>query len=238
MPGISGVAFVWRWLAITSLAVSWLAGAAFEKFYIWRKLDTTDFNNKGSRRKSSPGFNQARFQEKLAVILTAGIVIFGAVSCSRASNLKRRFVEPAELVEQDFTPSGSPGVYELPKDISLQMVSDPSSNRASLIQWKPQERIIEVSCRASDTLHVHTFMFPGWEAYIDGRPAPIRTDDVLKTMLIDVPQGNHIVRLAFANTTMRSRAQSLSLMTLLACALILIVNPLIAFIKRVRIMDV
>jgi 6-pyruvoyl-tetrahydropterin synthase-like protein len=238
MPGISGMAFVWRWLAITSLAASWLAGNAFEKFYARRQLNKKEFDETGSpRREASPDFNRARMQEALVIILTIGVVIFGAISCSRASNLKRRFVEPAEFVEQDFTPTGSPGVYELPKDISLQMVANPSSNRASLIEWKPEERMIEVSCLASDTLRVYTFMFPGWEAFIDGSPAPIKTDDVLKTMLIDVPQGSHTVRLAFANTALRSRAQTLSLIALSACALIIIVNRLTAFLKHFHIIQ-
>jgi len=204
MPGISGMAFLWRWLAITTFATSMLAGAVFEK--LWAE---------NFERRSSGLF---------AATLTIAILAFGVISCARASNLKLQFVAPADCVEQDFTPKDAPDVRALPTGASLRMLSDSPDSAARLIEWKPQERVIEISAATNDTLHVYSFMFPGWEAFVDGRAVPVETHPDLKTMLIDVPQGDHTIKLIFSNTTTRLRAQALSLIALLICGLLSILK--------------
>lgn len=203
MPGISGMAFLWRWLSITTFATSMLAGIVFEKLWV---------ENSGLRRS----------RDLLAVTLTVATLIFGVISCARASNLKLQFVAPADCVEQDFTPKGAPDARALPTDASLQMLSDAPDSIARLIEWKPQERVIEVSAATSDTLHVYSFMFPGWKAFVNDRAVPIQTQPDLKTMLIDVPQGSHTIKLIFSNTTTRLYAQALSLIALCVCALFIV----------------
>lgn len=205
MPGISGMAFLWRWLAITTFATSMLAGVVLDK------LSIENFRLKDSR-------------SLFAAALTVAILVFGVISCARASNLKLRFVAPSDCVEQDFTPKGAPDVYTLPASASLQMLSDSPDSATRLIEWKPQERVIEVSATAGDTLRVYSFMFPGWTAFVDGRPVPVRTHPELKTMLIDVPQGDHTIKLVFSNTTMRLRAQVVSLISLCISASLLILK--------------
>ena len=204
MPGISGMAFLWRWLAITTFATSMLAGAAFEK------LRVENFKRTGLGL--------------LAIALTVAILVFGVISCARASNLKLQFVAPAECVEQDFTPKDAPDVRGLPADKTFQMLSDSPDSAARSVEWKPQERVIEVSAATNDTLHVYTFMFPGWEAFVDGHAVPVETHPDLKTMLIDVPQGDHTIRLIFSNTATRLRAQALSLIALSICGLLSILK--------------
>jgi hypothetical protein len=205
MPGISGMAFLWRWLAITTFATSMLAGVAFDKMWI---------ENLGLRRG----------RDLFAVTLTVATLIFGVISCARASNLKLQFVAPAGCVEQDFTPKCAPDARTLPADAPLQMLSHAPDSAARLVEWRPQERVIEVSAATSDTLHVHSFMFPGWKAFLNDRAVPIRTQPELQTMLIDVPQGSHTIKLIFSNTATRLYAQALSLASLCACALLIVLK--------------
>ena len=91
---------------------------------------------------------------------------------------------------------------------------------------------MEVFAATGDTLHVCSFMFPGWEASVDGNPAQIRTEARLKTMLIDVPQGSHMIKLVFANTFAGRRAQALSLMVLCASAFVIILTGLAPLLKQ------
>jgi hypothetical protein len=205
MPGISGMAFLWRWLAITTFAISMLAGVVFEKL-------------------RAENFRRRRSRDLFAVTLTVAILVFGVISCVRASNLKLQFVAPADCVEQDFTPKDAPDVRALSAGGTFQMLSDSPDSAARLIEWKPQERVIEVSAATNDTLHVYSFMFPGWEAFVDGRAVPVETHPDLKTMLIDVPQGSHTIKLIFSNTTTRLRAQTLSLIALSICGLLSILK--------------
>jgi hypothetical protein len=204
MPGISGMAFLWRWLAITTFATSMLAGAAFEKLRI-ESLRRTGRN-------------------LFTVTLTVATLIFGVISCARASNLKLQFVAPIDCVEQDFTPKDAPDVRALPVAGAFQMLSDSPDSAARLIEWKPQERVIEVLAATGDTLHVHSFMFPGWRAFVDDRAVPVETHPDLKTMLIDVPQGRHTIKLIFSNTTTRALSQALSLIALSISALLIILK--------------
>ncbi|MGA9768115.1 MAG: 6-pyruvoyl-tetrahydropterin synthase-related protein [Blastocatellia bacterium] len=204
MPGISGMAFLWRWLAITTFATSMLGGAAFEKLRI---------ENIGRTGR-----------DLFAVTLTVAALIFGIISCACASNLRLQFVAPIDCVEQDFTPKDAPDVRALPVAGAFQMLSDSPDSSARLIEWKPQERVIEVLAATGDTLHVYSFMFPGWRAFVDDLPVPVETHPDLKTMLIDVPQGSHTIKLIFSNTRTRARAQALSLIALSISALLIILN--------------
>jgi hypothetical protein len=228
MPGISGMAFMWRWLAITNLATSALAGAVVDKLYARNQPDKKHVEN----RTHLTIFNRGRIRELLAATLTIGVLTFGVISCARASNLKLRFIAPADFVEQDFTPAGAPAINELPRDISMRLLSNSPGSHARLIEWKPQERVMEVFAATGDTLHVCSFMFPGWEASVDGNTVPIRIEARLKTMLIDVPQGSHTIKLVFANTFTGRRAQALSFITLCASAFVIILTEFAPLLKQ------
>lgn len=229
LPGVSGMAFVWRWLAIASLATSFLSGAAVERLLALNQPAMGKDAVTAERANS----NRLRIWKLLTVVLTAGAVVFGAIACACASNLKLQFVAPADCIEQDFTPAGAPSVYDLPREGSLRMMSDSPFNQARLIEWKPQERVIEITTRTSDTLRVNSFMFPGWEAFADGVATPIRTDEQLKVMLLDAEPGNRTIKLVFANTPARSFAEWLSLMASSCCALIMLIEFLIRTRNRV-----
>ena len=228
MPGISGMAFMWRWLAITNLATSAFAGVVVDKLYARNQPGKKHVED----RTHAMIFDRRRIRETLAATLTIGVLAFGVISCARASNLKLQFVAPADFVEQDFTPAGAPGITELPRNISISMLSNSPGSYARLIEWKPQERVMEVFAPTGDTLHVCSFMFPGWEASVDGDAVPIRTEARLKTMLIDVPQGSHTIKLVFANTFARRWAQALSLTALCAAACVMIITGFAPLFKQ------
>jgi hypothetical protein len=65
--------------------------------------------------------------------------------------------------------------------------------------------------------------FPGWEASIDGQPAPVRALDGLGWITLDVPEGTHDVTLQLARTPLRAAAEAVS-----AVALVLVAGLLAA----------
>jgi hypothetical protein len=213
MPGIDGIAFMWRWMAVATLATAMLAGAAVER---WRVAHSLRRREARAVAEKVAGANR-RLSMVATLATTLAVLGFGIIACARASNLKQPFAVPVDYVEQDFTPAGAPSIGDLP-DAQLQLLSGAPENRARLIEWKPQERVIEVSATGPDTLHVCSFMFPGWMARLDGEDAPLRQHPTLKTMLIDVPSGSHTIRLTFANTPMRGRAEAVSGVALIICA--------------------
>ena len=65
-------------------------------------------------------------------------------------------------------------------------------------------------------LSLHAFWMPGWAATIDGKPAPTAPTDAIGVVGVDVPAGEHRVRLAFGPTPLRVAATIVSLLALAA----------------------
>jgi hypothetical protein len=64
-------------------------------------------------------------------------------------------------------------------------------------------------------LSLHTFYFPGWQAYIDGAPARTFPRGSLGLASVTVPPGDHTVSLRFQDTPLRTTANLISLLTAL-----------------------
>jgi hypothetical protein len=64
------------------------------------------------------------------------------------------------------------------------------------------------------TVRVRIFAFPDWQAFVDRVRLPTRPDPVTGGILLDLPAGEHEVRLQFAMTPIRRTAAVVSLVTL------------------------
>jgi hypothetical protein len=64
------------------------------------------------------------------------------------------------------------------------------------------------------------FYFPGWQAYVDGQAVDLKPEANSGLIMVAVPAGAHELYLRFADTPLRSAANSLSIATLAAMALI------------------
>ena len=78
-----------------------------------------------------------------------------------------------------------------------------------------------------------TLVFPGWRAFLDGKPAPLATapyDPAVQLghgfAIVAVPPGEHIVRLAFGPTVARLLGGALSIVGAGACVLLVVVTAL------------
>ncbi len=79
-------------------------------------------------------------------------------------------------------------------------------------------------------LAFHTVYFPGWTAYLDGNRVPIEYSTwyeyeegrraALGVSLVEVPAGNHLVRLVFEDTPVRTWSNSLSVLSALAVGIL------------------
>ncbi|MFB0546697.1 MAG: 6-pyruvoyl-tetrahydropterin synthase-related protein, partial [Anaerolineae bacterium] len=64
------------------------------------------------------------------------------------------------------------------------------------------------------TARFHTFYFPGWRAYVDGRPVDIEIVEPRGLIAVPVPAGEHEVWVRFGGTPDRAISGFLSLLTL------------------------
>jgi hypothetical protein len=70
------------------------------------------------------------------------------------------------------------------------------------------------------------FHFPGWNAWLDGRPQPVYADGPHGLLAVDLPAGRHELRLSFGDTPLRRVAWVVSLIALLLFTAVLFRWPL------------
>lgn len=206
LPGLSTLLFPWRWVAIMEVALAFLSGYIF----IWE----------GKRRISSTFF--------LAFIaLSAGII---GTSSFFPANAVAKFKNSGQ-----FSYKMSPGVENIPvwahkwlylhNDLTPKPVSFAAGEGNCNVElWAPQERIFDCASSAPSRVRIATFYYPGWEASLDGKNLLPDLEKNSGAILLDIPEGEHVVRLRFVNTPLRSIAQwtsviSLFLLIILASAL-------------------
>jgi hypothetical protein len=73
-------------------------------------------------------------------------------------------------------------------------------------------------------LRISTFYYPGWTALINGREIPIGIEKDSGAMLLGLPSGGNTVLLEFRNTPLRRAAGWVSILSLFAAMLGLVVE--------------
>jgi hypothetical protein len=229
LPGMAAVAFVWRWLAIAMLAMAMLAGAATDGLLADIRRSRLMVRTGSGRHQVGPVVWAV-----VVALLLIGSLVFGIVAAARASNLRIPFVAPAENFEQDFTPSGTPSVVELPRGKTCEFIPASPEAEARLIEWQPERRVIETTSPTGGVLHLYSLMYPGWTATVDGSPLIIETHPQLKTMLIGIPPGHQRLTLAFNDTPTRRVAGRISLAAFGVIVVMLLASRLRHQISRTR----
>ncbi len=79
---------------------------------------------------------------------------------------------------------------------------------------------VRVAGQTPVTLQFYTYWYPGWRAWIDGEEAPTRPEGPNALITLDVPAGEHDVRIRFTNTPLRSLAALITILTLLILVLL------------------
>lgn len=73
-------------------------------------------------------------------------------------------------------------------------------------------------------MRIHTYWFPGWRAYIDGKEVNIDYSNEYGLMDIRVPAGEHKIDIKLGDTALRLIAKAISLISLLILGLIIFVK--------------
>lgn len=83
-----------------------------------------------------------------------------------------------------------------------------------ILKWKSEHRVIAVTADDPLTIRIRTFNFPGWKAYVDGIQTAIHTEEGSGAILIDIPEGAHLIDLRFKDTSIRYYAKLMTLFSL------------------------
>ena len=87
----------------------------------------------------------------------------------------------------------------------------PAGARAQRLQHTAAGEAYRVESRQAFQARFLTFYFPGWQAELDGRPAPITTEAETGLITVSVPAGSHELGLWFADTPLRRAADATSI---------------------------
>jgi hypothetical protein len=102
----------------------------------------------------------------------------------------------------------------------LDRASLPPAARAELLRQNATTHRYRVDTPQPFTLRLNQFDYPGWQADLDGQPAPIRPEPATGLILVDVPAGTHTLTIHFGETPTRLVALTLTGLTLLAILLL------------------
>lgn len=81
-------------------------------------------------------------------------------------------------------------------------------NRLDMIRQWPDLQVeqmdtaaMRVTVTSARPVRFRQFYFPGWTATLNGQPAPVYPEPELGQITVDVPEGTHIISLAYTGTT-------------------------------------
>jgi hypothetical protein len=88
------------------------------------------------------------------------------------------------------------------------------------------ERLAEVS--------FHTYFFPGWRAWVDGKPAAIKVSEPFGDISIPIAQGSHLVVIKFTESPIRLFSDLISLVSLTFLLILILFNKILSAALRNR----
>lgn len=203
------VQFPWRLLALTAFTLSVLAGAVVQ----------------GTKEEVEPALaaNPGLYVLLLAIILAS----FG-YTLPEYTELSPHLETPAapldfELAHPDMVcmvaytqeqPRSTPLVaqYLAGKPlVKAQALTDGATVEMVRHGGGSEEIIVRSSQEA--TIQFYTYYFPGWRGYVDGQEVPIRPEEPYGLITLEVPAGEHQVKIRFGDTPIRVVGKAISLLS-------------------------
>ncbi len=210
IPGMSITLLPWRWLMISTLATSILLGLT---------IDASSFGD----------IKQDRF------VRISMAVFFAFVICNLyLSSVYMMSAEPMQENDlKDIVKNGD--VIEFrpiwltnkKKDFSREkwkpVLFKEGEGHIDIDSWGSHSRSLKVNASIPSIMRVSTFYYPGWTGLVNGREVPIEIEKDSGAMLINVPPGKNEVLLEFRDTPLRRGAKWVSIISLLAAVIGLLV---------------
>jgi len=214
IPFFKYIQFPFRWLLIISFCVSFLAASMFYKLNILCK-------------------NKKIYYLSIALLFLLCILL-NCFYIKNANRFAEKQLLPVKKASWISIIGGSP-IEHLPINVEIKKIDKEKvfkekraiikgSGIAEIVEWKSAERIFKIIANDELTVRIRTFNFPGWTANIDGIPAVIKSEDGTKAILVDVPKGNHLLKLSFRDTPIRIFGKIISLLSFMVFSAILLLQ--------------
>lgn len=110
---------------------------------------------------------------------------------------------------EDFIPP-TRWALKRPKDLPKSLV-EPKNKAKISVTKKGLDYLINISSEKENFLKIYLTYFPGWTALVDGQIKPIFPVTNFGIIGLNIPGGNHVIKLIFKNTPIRLIANLVSL---------------------------
>ncbi len=214
------VQFPWRLLALTAFTLSVLAGAV-----------VLGLNSEGYRNQRGEEGREgvSATHPGLYVLLLAVILASFAYTLPEYTELSPRLETPAAPIDFELAHPDMIGMMaytqEQPRSTPLvaqYLAGEPLVKAHALTEGATVEMVRhgggseEIMVRSSQeaTIQFYTYYFPGWRGYVDGQEVPIRPEEPYGLITLDVPAGEHQVKIRFGDTPVRVVGKVISLLSL------------------------
>ena len=85
--------------------------------------------------------------------------------------------------------------------------------KIDILKNSPHNLSFRAQAKESSIVTINTFNFPGWSAKIDGQKTNIFDNNKYKLISLNIPKGDHDIKVEFKNTPTRTLANSVSIIT-------------------------
>ena len=209
-PGFPFLQFPWRWIPMMDLALCFLLGFLFSFGYM-----------------SSLGSVKLK-RIVIYFLIALSLISFVTISQSRVipDTSISKFLHPEQIKNlmdppMEYAPIWAGNIKKIMSEAKNEKVSVISGTALTdIVEWKSEKRVININASTSSLIRIATFYYPGWEAYIDNMRTEIKIEKGVGAMLIDIPEGRHIVVLKFEDTPLRYYAKIISLISF--CVVVLL----------------
>lgn len=211
IPGLPTILFPWRWLMVSTFAISILIALTFHNFSI-----------DNFKRDRVIRIYTAVFLALIISNLYLSSSYITAAEPMQKNDLERILREAEDHIE--YRPIW---LIDTEKDFSRDkgapVIFKEGTGTVDILIWRFQSRMFKVNASAPSTLRVSTFYYPGWTALVNDREVPIDIEKDSGAMLLNLPTGKNTVLLEFRDTSLRKTAKWISVLSLsfaIACLIV------------------
>jgi hypothetical protein len=200
VPLIKYVQFPWRLLGLISFTVSFVCGSIL--LYLDKK------------------FNVLETPFQMLLIL---IIVMAAYPYLRAHKYlikppAEQILNPDEIARTAATTDDGEylpiGVKQVPAYTSEKVKIIAGNGTIEGVVLKSNMIKFRIKAMQDTSVKIAIFWFPGWSGYLDGKRVPIACDPETGLILMEIPKGEHRVRLKFEDTNIRMISKIISFISL------------------------
>ena len=208
--------FPWRWVIIMEISLCFLIGYTFSS-------------------ESIPALTKLSFSKRIVLYIILILAVISSVMIFETPVFREEFLTDiiySDKIRNYLTPT----IEYIPRSVNIKKFMsegtyEPVSfisgkGQYELLDWKSAKRVIKVKAATPVELRISTFYYPGWKATMDGIETPVRVEHLTGAMIINIPDGEHVLDMKFEDTLIRFVARLISVGTCLIVGFLLYVHVL------------